>query len=226
MEFPDTMQVKAILWDMDGTLVDSEKEHYITWRDTMARRGIDLSEERFKSMLGMRNDLILEHLYGERPSEEEIETIGYEKEHAYREIVRERGVTVLPGAAHWLKRMHEAGWRQMVASSAPLENIETVIESVGLAPYVEAYVSADEVAHGKPSPDLFIEGARRLGLPPSSCIVVEDAHVGVEAAHRAGMKAIAVKTTHHDVSGDVTVDSLEDLKPEYFDALLEAAVTT
>ena len=154
-------EMKGVLWDMDGTLIDSAEYHWLTWRDTLAGEGHTLTDEQFASWFGQRNDAILRRYFGDAITTEEIARLGEAKEAAYRVMVRERGIEPLPGVRRWLARLREAGWRQAVASSAPPANIEVIIEVLGLDDCFDAWVSAEEVAHGKPAPDVFLRASRR-----------------------------------------------------------------
>jgi beta-phosphoglucomutase len=121
----------------------------------------------------------------------------------------------------WLARLREAGWRQALASSAPPLNIEVALEVLGLGRFLDAVVGADDVGRGKPDPAIFLEAARRLGIPSSRCVVVEDAPAGVEGARRAGMKSIGVLSDHHAaLQADLVVASLDRLPPTAFAELL------
>jgi beta-phosphoglucomutase len=211
----------GVLWDLDGTLVDSAGHHWVAWRDTLAAEGRSVQPDDFANAFGKRNDEILRELFGAGLSTEWIERVSNAKERAYRQRLRERGLEPLPGALAWLGRLHEAGWKQALASSAPRPNIDAVFEAIGLERYLDAVVSADEVGRGKPDPALFLEAARQLALPPERCVVVEDAPAGLEAARRAGMPAIGVLSSHHAVlEADLVVPSLEALPPRAFDALV------
>ncbi len=216
------MSGRGVLWDLDGTLIDSAGHHWIAWRDTLAGEGRQVTPEQFVSAFGKRNDEILRGLYGEALAADWIERVSDTKEQSYRRLLRERGLEPLPGALHWLARLHEQGWRQALASSAPLPNIDAVFEVLGLGRWLDAVVSADEVGRGKPDPLLFLESARRIGLPPARCVVVEDAPAGLEGARRAGMRSIGVLSAHHpELAADLVVPSLEALPGDAFERLLE-----
>jgi beta-phosphoglucomutase len=210
-----------VLWDLDGTLVDSAGHHWIAWRDTLAAEGRHVTSRDFADAFGKRNDEILRELFGGGIASEWIARVGNTKEEAYRRLVRERGVLALPGAVSWLSRLKGLGWRQALASSAPRPNIDAVFDALGFGDYLDTVVSADEVGSGKPDPAIFFAAAERLGLPPARCIVVEDAPAGLEAARRAGMRSIGVLSAHHaQLTGDLVVPSLDALAPDAFDRLL------
>jgi beta-phosphoglucomutase len=211
----------GVLWDLDGTLVDSAAHPWVAWRDTLAAEGRPVQPGDFASTFGKRNDEILRQLFGPDLDAGWIERVSEAKEQAYRRLLRERGLEAAPGAFDWLARLRAAGWKQALASSAPRPNIDAVFEALSLGRFLDAVVSADEVGRGKPDPAIFLEAARRLGLPPGRCVVVEDAPAGLEAARRAGMASVGVLSSHHPtLQGDVVVASLDELPGTAFSDLL------
>jgi len=212
---------RAVLWDMDGTLIDSEEFHWISWRDTLAQEGITITREQFLSSFGQRNDSIIPRWLGAAATPERIEKIGKAKEELYRHLVRSKGISPLPGVAYWLQRLGEQGWRQAVASAAPRANIDVILAALSAAHVFQAIVSAEDVHRGKPDPEVYLTAASRVGVPPEKCIVVEDAVAGIEGAHRAGMRSIGVSRNRHPLSADVVVRSLDLLESDAFEALLQ-----
>lgn len=213
---------RAVLWDMDGTLVDSGEYHYQAWHETMAALGRPLDRAEFAATFGQRNDAILRRYIGPQVTAQEIADIGDRKETRYRECVLAGGIAALPGVRDWLTRLGAAGWRQAIASSGPRQNAETIIDVLGLHSRFDAVIGAEDVVHGKPDPEVFLTAAARLSVPPARCIVVEDAPMGTEAARRGGMRAIGVLTTHPHLEADRVVRALSDLEPDAFDRLLGA----
>jgi HAD superfamily hydrolase (TIGR01509 family) len=207
---------------MDGTLIDSANFHWITWRDSLAELGFALTPEIFRSWFGSRNDRILRLMFPDM-SDSEVKRVGDLKEARYRALVRKDGIELLPGVAMWLERLHEAGWRQAVASSAPPANIEVLIEVLKLGDILQATVSAEEVPHGKPAPDVFLRAAEKLGVDARRSIVVEDAAVGVEAGRRGGMRTIGITGVHGPLDADIVVASMTELPPDAFDSLVAAS---
>jgi beta-phosphoglucomutase-like phosphatase (HAD superfamily) len=110
---------RAVLWDMDGTLVDSAEYHWQAWRDTMSREGPPITYEQFRATFGQRNDSILRQWLGEKAASELIQRIGDTKEALYRQHVRQQGISPLPGAFEWMHLLHRQGWLQAIASAAP-----------------------------------------------------------------------------------------------------------
>src|SRR4029079_10113708 len=114
-----TVHLRAVLWDLDGTLVDSAELHWLSWRDTLAAEGHTITYAQFLETFGQKNDRILPGWLGAETTPERIREVGDAKEAAYRELVQDRGLTPLPGAAEWLRTLHASGWKQAIASSAP-----------------------------------------------------------------------------------------------------------
>ena len=213
---------RAVLWDMDGTLLDSAEYHWLAWHDILHSEGYPITYDEFKASFGQRNDTILRGYFGAGLPDAEVARVGGAKEARYRELVRERGIVLLPGVSTWLERLHRAGWRQAIASAAPLANVEAIVGALGIAPFFGAIVAAEDVQRGKPDPQVFQLAAERLGTPPARSVVVEDAPAGIEAAHRAGMRAIGVRTSHADLHADIVVDTLDLLPNDAFDLLLSS----
>ena len=212
-------QPRGVLWDMDGTLIDSAEFHWLTWRATLAELDVDLTREVFGGWFGSRNDRILRQHFPDMTAAE-MRRVGELKESRYRDLVRHEGIALLPGVADWLDRLHRAGWRQAVASSAPPANIEVLIEVLQLDSLLQATVSAEEVPHGKPAPDVFLLAAEKLGVSPSRAVVVEDAAVGVEAGRSGGMRTIGITGAERTLDADVVTVSMADLPLDTFDRLV------
>jgi len=185
---------RAVLWDMDGTLVDSGDLHFDAWRETMRVLGRDLTRPEFDATFGQRNDTILRRLVDPAISDAEIDRIGDEKEARYRALVAAQGIRPLAGALDWLRALAGAGWRQAIASSGPRANTEAIIEALGLHGAFAAIVAAEDVTHGKPHPEVFLTAAARLGVAPARCVVVGDIGADMEAARAAGARGILVPT--------------------------------
>lgn len=219
MQSPEE-HLRAVLWDVDGTLIDSTEYHFSTWRETLAREGYELTRDDFLRSFGRRNDAVVRGFLGDHISLPEIERISEMKEARYRELVRTRGTALLPGVAMWLERLKADGWQQAVASSAPPANLAAILAATGLTNFFQAVVSAEQVAHGKPDPQIFLLAAEKLGVPARQCVVVEDAPAGVEAGRRAGMKTVGVLTSHAQLVADVVVLRLDALSGSAFDELV------
>lgn len=210
----------GVLWDLDGTLVDSEELHWRAWRQTMAAEGVPISWEQFKATFGQRNDSFVPLWLGSAATPERVARVADAKEACYRRLVRELGLKPAPGAAEWVQRLEREGWRQAIASSAPRENVEVMLEALGLRRYFQALVAAEDVTEGKPDPQVFLLAAARIGVPAERCVVVEDAPAGIEAARRAGMCSIFIRRAGVTVQADVVVGALTELPADAFERLL------
>jgi len=207
----------AILWDLDGTLVDTKDFHRQSWALTAPEFNFDFSTERFERSFGMNNNGVLEVFLGRPVEPELVQAIGERKEILFRELLH-GNVQALPGVTGWLERLRGWGARQAVASSAPPANIDVMLGELGIAGTFDAIVSGHALP-SKPDPAVFWQAARRLDLPPSACIVMEDAVAGVQAARRAGMRCIAVASTHPPAAlheADLVVAGWDQLDEESF----------
>ncbi|MBN2045893.1 MAG: HAD-IA family hydrolase [Anaerolineales bacterium] len=184
----------AVLWDMDGTLVDTGEPHYITWRDTLAEIGVPYTRQDFAATFGMNNFGVLEVVFGKKPDHELANSLIEKKEELFREMIFQ-GLEPLPGIMDWLNRFRQWGVKQAIASSAPCANIDAELDVTGIRPYFDIVISGADLPH-KPNPDIFLKAATELGVPPERCVVVEDSVAGLGGALAAGMKCIAVTTTH------------------------------
>ena len=216
------IEPQAVLWDLDGTLIDSEEFHWIAWRDTLANCGTSITREQFLSSFGQRNDAVISQLVGAAATPDRIGEIANAKERLYRDLIRKNGIPPLPGVVSWLRRLHEQGWFQAIASSAPRLNIDAVLDALGSAQYFEGIVSAEEVQRGKPDPEVYLTAASRVNTPPARCIVVEDAAAGIEGARRAGMRSIGISRHGQPLPADIVVQSLDLLAEDAFERLLES----
>lgn len=211
----------AVLWDLDGTLIDSRELHWQAWRESLAGEGFSLSREKFDASFGQRNDASLVAWLGPTAARADLDRIAGEKEERYRKLVRKRGVELLPGVEMWLGRLAAAGWRQALATSAPRLNVDASLEVLGIANTFATVVAAEDVMRGKPDPEVFLLAARRLAAPVYRCVVVEDAPAGIEAARRAGMRCIGVGPLYASLRADLAASSLAVLDEDAFDRVLE-----
>lgn len=209
----------AVLWDLDGTLADSKEYHWQAWKEAMGAEGLTVTEAQFLASFGQRNDTILGEWLGPAADPNQVIRVGGAKEAFYRKLVRAGGITPLPGAAEWVRSLHEQGWRQAIASSAPRLNVEVMHQALGFPGLIDTLVGAEDVSRGKPDPEVFLKAAQELGVPPERCVVVEDAEAGVEAARRGGMRSVGVGGGAGEAA-DVVIDSLDQLPQDTFSRLI------
>ncbi len=211
---PEVCRATGVIWDMDGTIVDTASKHYDAWKTVFSRRGVAFSRADFTKSFGLRNDDIIREILGPGARPEEISSISTEKTELFREAVRREGVNPMPGAIELLTALHAIGVPMAVASSAPVCNIETFIKMLSIGPFISAVASGEEVTRGKPAPDIFMLAARKLNIEPACCAVIEDAVGGISAAAGAGMRSIGVAANHTKKNlelADIVVDSLAEL---------------
>ncbi len=213
----------AVIWDLDGVLVDSTEGHFAAWQRLFAEEGLQMDRAEFLRTFGQRNDSVLRAALGPDLPAARLQDLGERKEAYFRSLVPQL-VRPVPGALMLLSELHGAGVAQAIGSSAPRANLETILSTLGISELFGATVTAEDVSRGKPAPDVFLTAAARLGIPPARCIVLEDAPPGVEAARAAGMRCVAVTTTRPPADlqrADRVVVSLTDLSAATLRVLLK-----
>ena len=185
---------KALLFDLDGTLIDSMPHHHDAWVRWHERRGLSIDGPRFfAATAGRSNAEILADMLPHLSAAEHTD-LADEKEALYRELAG-ASLTLIEGAAEFVTAAHRAGYRLAVCTASTPQNMALAFERHGIDAWVETVVSPADGLRGKPHPDIFLEAAKRLGVAAADCIVFEDAPLGIEAARRAGMRAVALTTT-------------------------------
>jgi HAD superfamily hydrolase (TIGR01509 family) len=212
---------RGVIWDLDGVLADTTEAHFQAWAEALSAWKVPFDRSLFDRVFGMNNVDTLSELLGRTPTEEEIRGIAGRKEGIFRHHAEEL-IRPMPGAVRLLDELEQGGWVQGVASSAPRENIDLLVNAFDIRRYFAAILSGDGLPAGKPDPSLFLETARALHLPPARCVVVEDAPAGVEAARRAGMLFIAVATTRprESLGPGFVFDDLQSVTEETFSAVV------
>ena len=189
-----TQTIQALLFDLDGTLIDSMPHHHDAWVLWHDKRGLTLDGDTFFIATAGRSnaEILADMLPG--TSAEDIDAMADEKETLYREIAA-RSLGLIAGAHGFVMQAREAGLRLAVCTASTPKNMKLAFDRFGIDAWVETVTSPADGLRGKPHPDIFLEAARRLGVPPAACLVFEDAPLGIEAARRAGMRAFALTTT-------------------------------
>jgi len=209
-------QIEAVIFDMDGVLVDTEHLWDEVREELTGEWGGRYTPEAQQAMMGMSSREWSRYLHDVVGLREPPDVIN-------REVVRrllaryEADLPVVPGAVDAVRALASAGYRLAVASSSNRELIDTVLRRLGLTELFEVTVSSEEVARGKPAPDVYLEAARRLRVEPGRCAAVEDSASGIRAAHLAGMRVIAYPNRHYPPAdevlalADATVTSVADV---------------
>ena len=190
----DNQPTNAIIFDMDGTMVDNMAIHNQTWLDYLTEVGAQPDPQTFNDRTaGKTTPEIIRLFLGQNLSEAEIRDHSAEKELRYRQGFR-LGAKPIPGLKELLQAARSKGIMLGVATSAPPENVRVVLESLDLIDFFDAVVNGEEIKKGKPDPEIFLTAAERLQTPPARCLVFEDSRLGVEAALRAHMHVILITT--------------------------------
>lgn len=221
----------AAIFDMDGLLIDSEPFWKLAERESFAEVGIHITEEMSKVTAPMTTAEVAAHWYAFRPwegrSTGDLEQSVMSK---VRDLINKHG-NALPGARDILECGRSRGWRIALASNSPLSLCEHVLAVLNLHGAFDVIVSAEQVARGKPSPDIYLEAARRLGVPPARCLAFEDSASGVRAACDAGMTVVAVPSTGQTFGSNSPVPhaifpSLSVFRQAYFNTSAVRPTTT
>ena len=207
----------AVLWDVDGTLVDTAELHFQAWIALAQEIGKPFTRDDFAGTFGWRNPEIIPKLFGKEYDDAQISQLGDRKEEIYR-AEAEKGVSLLPGVKSLLNALLDAGARQAIGSSAPRRNVEMLLDMTQTVPFFSAIIAMEDTPRGKPDPAVFLMGAKKLGVPPERCIVMEDAPVGIQAAKAGGMRAVGVTFVGHHpaeklraAGADLVVANLEEV---------------
>lgn len=201
----------AVLFDLDGVIVDSRPHHLTAWDSLASERGLAPAPGYFTKTFGLRNDAILGGLApGIAPAE--LRALAERKEALFREAARGR-VEALPGVRELLAWLDEQQVPKAIVTSTPRENLDMIVDSLGIRARFQALVAEEDAAKGKPDPEGFLVAAARVGVEATRCVVIEDAPAGLRAAKAGGMRAIGVTTTHPAADlgdTDLVVESLAE----------------
>ncbi len=211
----------GVIFDMDGVLIDSYEAHFEAWRRMLQNHGLDINEAQFAATFGQTNADIFAGLF---PSlaKDRYAALGEEKEAIFRQVITRR-FPEKAGASNLIRDLQAAGARLAIGSSGPPENVRAVLARLPAGALFEATTDGSEIRRGKPHPEVFLKAAAKISLPPESCVVVEDAPVGVAAGKAAGCAVIAVTGTaprSQLKAADLVVDSLRELDAVRIKALV------
>jgi beta-phosphoglucomutase len=220
----------GVIFDMDGVLVDSADAHRRAWQQLGEEVGVPFSAALFARTFGQRNANIIPAWLGEVAPQRSDE-LAQRKESLYRQLVRSGAVSIYPRIPGLLAELRHVGASVAVASSGPRENVSLLIETIGAGVYITVAVASEDVREGKPHPEMFLTAAKRLGLVPGRCAVIEDSVHGIEAAKRAGMLAVAVLTSTARAAlmaagADLVVPTVGHLDPSRLRRTIEQRAST
>ena len=192
----DFMQIRAIIFDLDGTLIDNNAFHLRSWKKYLELIGRDISEEDYlKNINGRTNKDAVEYIYGRKMEEAEAMNYALKKEAIYREIYAP-SIAPIKGLIPLLEFLYEKKLPMAIATSGIQVNIDFMFDHIPIRQFFLVIVNSSHIQKGKPDPEIYLQAAEKLKVETKHCLVFEDAVVGVKAAHRAGMRVIAVTSTH------------------------------
>jgi beta-phosphoglucomutase family hydrolase len=216
------LDLDALIFDMDGTLVDSMPFHEKAWDVMLPELGVSIDRfEFFTWSAGLTNREIFPRLLQRAVSSEELAALADRKEAIYRDCYRPH-VALMPGALDVIRRAEQSNVRVAMGTAAPPENVELVVDGLSIRRHFPVIVGGNDVANGKPDPEVFLKAAARMGVSPSRCLVFEDTPAGIKAAFRAGMHCVAITTTLTDsqVQALPNTSHLRAIVADYTDAAL------
>ena len=217
----------AVIFDVDGVLVDSYNAHYQSWQLLCRERGLEMTHGQFIATFGRTSREIIKELWPEQiTTQAAVAEHDDRKEELYRELLTS-DFLALDGAVELIDELNEAGFPLAVGSSGPPKNVGLVLDALDRRDvFGDGVVTGDDVTRGKPDPQVFLLGAERIGASPANCVVIEDAPVGVTAAHAAGMKCVAVVSTGRVreklAAADLVVDTLRELNADIIRGLISS----
>ncbi|MDP9054528.1 MAG: HAD family phosphatase [Acidobacteriota bacterium] len=195
-----TPEIRALIFDMDGVIIDSNPLHCAAWSEYLRRCGVEMTEAMRLRMYGRRNDEIIRDFLGTDLCDSEVFAHGAAKETLYREMMRAHIETSLvPGIREFLERYRNLPLG--VATNAEKPNVDFVLDATGLRHYFRLVIDGHQVSRAKPDPEIYLRVAGSLGVPAENCVVFEDSYTGVAAGLAAGMRVIGLTTTHCELPG-------------------------
>ena len=220
------MTWRGTIFDWDGVVVNSSSIHLTSWERLAEELNFKLPSDHFERGFGKRNETIIPKILKWTESDELISRWGKRKEEIYREIAQSDGISIGEGAREFLTLIQQRKIRSAVGSSTERANIKLAIQQHKLENFFESVIASEDVSVGKPNPEVFLKAANLLGLSPSSCLVIEDSPHGIEAGQRAGMKTLALTTTHpkevfSELKPDLVFSSLKTLDLDQVKLLFE-----
>ena len=192
--------IRALIFDMDGVIVDSNPWHRLAWQEYNRRLGVGMTEAMQQKMYGKRNDELIREFFGHDLADAEVFAHGAAKETLYREMIKHHiNDALVPGIREFLL-MHQ-NLALAIATNAEPPNVDFVLDETRLRPFFRVIVNGHQVTNPKPHPEIYLRVADELGVNPADCVVFEDSYTGVEAGLAAGMKVVGISTTHDNLAG-------------------------
>ena len=218
------MMCKGAIFDWDGVIVDSSDLHLKSWEALANELKLPLPNDHFEKGFGKRNETIIPQILGWSKDPAQINHWGKRKEEIYREYGNKDGIKLARGSKDFLKQIPASTFRCSIGTSTERKNVELAMSQHNLSQFFLGAACSEDVSKGKPDPEVFLKAAKILSIPPKDCVVFEDSPHGIEAAIRAGMKTVALTTTHPSttfmhLNPDLQVASLADLSVDQVEKL-------
>lgn len=215
IEILERLNCKAVIFDLDGTILDNNEYHLESWKQYLKNIGREMSDEEYNEKInGRTNRDVVKYLYGNDLSEEDIWKFTLEKEAIYRSLYKPF-IAPVEGLIPLLEDLHGHDVPMAIATSGIQVNIDFMFENVPIKKYFRKVVDSSYIKKGKPDPEIFLTTAALLDVPPGLCLVFEDSVVGIRSAKAAGMKVAAVATTHAKeelADADMIIDDFRELQ--------------
>jgi beta-phosphoglucomutase family hydrolase len=214
---PNPFFPAAVIFDMDGVLVDTSPFHIQKWEALLADHGIAFDRKALpKQVLGPANEPTLRLFFGDRITADDGRRLSEELEAKFRKAFAPHAKPI-PGVERLISECHDHGVLVALASAAISKNVNFILDALKLRPFFHVILTGDEITESKPHPEIYVKTAQKLGLRPAHCVAIEDSFVGIEAAKRAGMKCVAVASTfaapelRAHTHADLVIQNLEAL---------------
>ena len=210
------MTIRGVIFDLDGVLVSTDELHYRAWKELADAEGIPFDREinhRLRGVSRMESLRVILERAPKSYDDAAQAAMAARKNERYRQLLEDLSADdLLPGASEMLEGLRARGVRTAVASAS--RNAPLILEKLRLTSRLDAWADGNDAARSKPDPEVFLIAARRLGLAPGDCVVIEDAAAGVEAAHSAGMACVAVGSAMNEKNVALSAASLGELTCE------------
>lgn len=207
--------IKAIIFDLDGVIVDTECLHKEAWEKIFWELKINFNPKvYYKEYMGRSTDEILQSLSQKYNLKEDIRKFKRRKQKYLIRLIKEK-LKLIPGAKKLIRRISQSGFRMAIATVANRERVKIIMKKLNLSGYFQAIIAGDQVTQSKPHPEIYLVTAKKLNMDPKDCLVLEDTKAGIESAKNAGMKCIALKHDYNKksdlIKADLVIDSLKKI---------------
>lgn len=207
--------IKAVIFDMDGTMINNMAYHQKAWKQFCINHGLEMTDKEFKEKIsGKKNNIIFQVVFGKELTPDEIKKFTEEKEELYQQIYKD-DIREIEGLSNLISLLRQKGLKLAIATTAPKTNRDFGLKALGLTNAFDVILGDEDVTCGKPHPEIYLKTAEKLEVEPEECLVFEDTPVGVEAAKNAGMRVIGILTSYTEdelKQSELVVDNFDKIK--------------